>query len=590
MTPSTATKPTPTHLRRHHRLIVALLWVGSVLAILAIAALIAGNIFLHRAGPMLKARVIETLSNRFDSRVELAKFHASFTDGFHVTGEGLKLYPNHLAMDEPMIAVNKFGFRVFDWHQLLHTPIVVNHVQVNGLTIHLPPKDQRSNMPHVGGQGNGKIDILVRVIDVDRADLVIENGKPGKVPLEFLIQKLQLRSVGAGRPMRFHATLVNPKPIGNIDSTGDFGPFSADDPGSTPVDGTYSFRKADLGTIKGIGGILASDGKYLGQLNHIVVDGKTTTPQFSLDIARHAVPLNTTFHAIVDGTNGNTYLQPVDAWLAHTHIVARGEVVRVQGVHGRDVRLDVTVDPGHIEDVLRLAVKDPSPIMTGELQLHTKFDLPPGPQSVTDKLNLDGSFALSGARFTSDKIQSKVDELSLRGQGNAKQANQEGQAIKDTGQNADQKKDSSAKNGSSAGAGGDSGENHAPIPLANVASDLRGKFTFGGGKITLPAINFRVPGAEIALHGVYGISNQSLDFTGLARLDAHISQMVTGWKSWMLKPVDPFFARDGAGTQVPIKVGGTTSHPDVGLDFGHKGNDKKQQTRIPAKSSGQPRG
>ncbi len=578
MTPSTATKPTPTHLRRHHRLIVALLWVGSVLAILAIAALIAGNIFLHRAGPMLKAKVIETLSNRFDSRVELAKFHASFTDGFHVTGEGLKLYPNHLAMDEPMIAVNKFGFRVFDWHQLLHTPIVVNHVQVNGLTIHLPPKDQRSNMPHVGGQGNGKIDILVRVIDVDRADLVIENGKPGKVPLEFLIQKLQLRSVGAGRPMRFHATLVNPKPIGNIDSTGDFGPFSADDPGSTPVDGTYSFRKADLGTIKGIGGILASDGKYQGQLDHIVVDGKTTTPQFSLDIAHHAVPLNTTFHAIVDGTNGNTYLQPVDAWLAHTHIVARGEVVRVQGVHGRDVRLDVTVDPGQIEDVLRLAVKDPSPIMNGDLQLHTKFDLPPGPASVTDKLNLQGSFTLSNTHFVSDKIQSRIDELSLRGQGKAKLADQEGQAVKDEDGGKDSKdgKDQkqSAKNGSSAGNSNPSG---VQIPLANIASDMRGNFTFGNGKITLPVINFRVPGADIALHGVYGIDNQSLDFTGLARLDAHISQMVTGWKSWLLKPVDPFFAKDGAGTQVPIKVGGTTSHPDIGLDFGHHGNDKNKK-------------
>ncbi len=577
MTPSTETKPASTRLGRHHRLVVALLWVGSVFAILAIAALIAGNIFLHRAGPMLKAKVVETLSNRFDSRVELDQFHAVFTGGFQVSGDGLKLYPNHLDGHEPMIAVNHFAFRVFDWRQLLHTPIVVNHVQVNGLTINIPPKDQRSNMPHVGGQDNGKIDILVRVIDVDRADLVIENGKPGKVPLEFLIQKLQLRSVGAGRPMRFHATLLNPKPIGNIDSTGDFGPFDTHAPGSTPVDGIYAFRNADLGTIKGIGGILASDGKYQGQLNHIVVDGKTTTPQFSLDIAHHPVPLNTTFHAIVDGTNGNTYLQPVDAWLAQTHIVARGEVVRVEGVHGRDVRLDVTVDPGHIEDVLRLAVKGQSPIMTGQLQLHTKFDLPPGPASVTDKLNLDGSFALSDARFISDTIQSKVDELSLRGQGKAKQANQEGQSVKDKAQNADQNKDQSAKNGSSAGTGVDSGQNNVQIPLANVASDIRGKFTFGNGRITLPAINFRVPGADIAMQGVYSLDDQSLDFTGQARLDAHISQMVTGWKSWLLKPVDPFFAKDGAGTQVPIKVGGTTSHPVVGLDFGHKGNTNKAQ-------------
>lgn len=576
MTPQTTETTTPsTHRRRHHRLVVALLWVGSVLAILAIAALIAGNIFLRRAAPMLKAKVVETLSTRFDSRVELDQFHAIFTGGFEVRGDGLKLYPNHLDGNEPMIAVDHFGFRIFDWHQLLHTPIIVNHVQVTGLSIHIPPKDQRANMPHLNSgskpgvdESHGKIDILVRVIDVDHADLVIENGKPGKVPLEFVIHKLVLQSVGAGRPMAFHATLVNPKPIGNIDSSGDFGPFNAESPGDTPVDGTYSFTHADLNTIKGIGGMLASDGKYQGQLNHIVVDGKTTTPNFSLDIANRPVPLNTTFHAIVDGTNGNTYLQPVDAWLLHSHIIAQGEVVRVPGVQGRDIRLNVTVNPGHIEDMLLFAVKDQAPIMTGELQLNTKFDLPPGPNTVVNKLRLQGTFTLTNVHFTTDKIQSKVDELSLRGQGKAKQADQEGQAMKD--------KAKTKNGGSDQTQAQNQDQNQPQIPTADIASAMRGNFTFADSKITLPALNYRVPGADIAMHGVYNLHDQSLDFSGLARLDAHISQMVTGWKSWLLKPVDPFFAKDGAGTQVPIKVGGTTSHPDIGLDFNHKDHDQKQ--------------
>jgi len=46
--------------------------------------------------------------------------------------------------------------------------------------------------------------------------------------------------------------------------------------------------------------------------------------------------------------------------------------------------------------------------------------------------------------------------------------------------------------------------------------------------------------------------------------------MVTGWKSILLKPVDPFFKKDGAGTEVPIKLTGTKSEPHIGLDFGHK--------------------
>jgi hypothetical protein len=578
--------------------VVALLWIGSVLLILAIAALIAGNIYLHRAGPLLKAKVIETLSTRFDSRVELDQFHASFIDGFQISGSGLKLYPNHLDGNEPMIAVDRFSFHIFDWHQLLHSPIVVNHVQVTGLNIHLPPKDQRANMPKMNqpqkpgvDASHGKIEILVNEIDVDRTDLVIENGKPGKVPLDFIISKVQLRSVAAGQPMRFHAILINPRPTGNIDSTGDFGPFNAHSPGDTPVSGRYTFRNADLGTIKGIGGILSSDGSYQGQLNKIVVDGTTTTPDFRLDIAKRPVPLNTTFHAIVDGTNGDTYLQPVDAWLLHTHIIAQGEVVHVAGVQGRDIRLNLTVDPGHIQDMLLLAVKADQPLMNGQIQVHAKMDLPPGPDSVIDKLQLQGSFDLTETHFTSDKIQSKIDELSLRGQGKAQQANDEGNAMKNQAQNNAQNNapaNTKPQNGKSPTSNQDQNQDQdqdqAPV-TADIASEMRGNFTFGSSKVTISALNFRVPGADIAMQGVYDIKGQTLDFSGTARLDAHVSQMVTGWKSWLLKPVDPFFAKNGAGTFVPIKVGGTTAHPAIGLDLKHKDQNPKQPAPPPTNPS-----
>jgi hypothetical protein len=447
-------------------------------------------------------------------------------------------------------------------------------------------------MPHMNGaqqsaqqsaqkpgedRSHGKIKILVGEIDVDHADLVIENGKPGKLPLDFVIQKIRLDSVGPGRPMRFHAILTNPRPTGDIDSTGDFGPFNAESPGDTPVSGQYTFRHADLSTIKGIGGILSSDGGYQGQLNRIVVDGTTTTPDFRLDIAKHPMPLNTKFHAIVDGTNGDTYLQPVDGWLLNTHIIAQGEVVHTAGVEGRDIRLDLTVDPGRIQDALLLAIKAQPPLMTGQVHVHAKMDLPPGPASVTDRIRLQGSFDLIDAHFTSDKIQSKVDELSLRGQGKAQQANQEGAAMKKgAAQNAAAQNAAPQNNPAPAttapattASGGPAAQSQDQSPTANIASEMRGTFTFGSSKLTIPTLDFRVPGADIALQGSYTLNGQTLDFSGTARLDAHVSQMVTGWKSWLLKPVDPFFAKDGAGTLVPIKISGTASHPDIGLNFKH---------------------
>ena len=50
--------------------------------------------------------------------------------------------------------------------------------------------------------------------------------------------------------------------------------------------------------------------------------------------------------------------------------------------------------------------------------------------------------------------------------------------------------------------------------------------------------------------------------------------MTTGWKSILLKPVDPFFSKDGVGTEIPIRITGTESEPHFGLDFGHKGEQE----------------
>src|SRR5579872_2757557 len=53
------------------------------------------------------------------------------------------------------------------------------------------------------------------------------------------------------------------------------------------------------------------------------------------------------------------------------------------------------------------------------------------------------------------------------------------------------------------------------------------------------------------------------------RLDAKLSDTITGIKSLLLKPVDPFF-RKNHQTEIPIKVTGTRTAPDFGLDFHHK--------------------
>ena len=63
------------------------------------------------------------------------------------------------------------------------------------------------------------------------------------------------------------------------------------------------------------------------------------------------------FSATVDGTNGDTLLHPVTAHLLNTVIVAQGGVVRSPDKKGKEITLDVTVDKGRLEDLLRLAGK-----------------------------------------------------------------------------------------------------------------------------------------------------------------------------------------------------------------------------------------
>ena len=140
-----------------------------------------------------------------------------------------------------------------------------------------------------------------------------------------------------------------------------------------------SRSNADLGFFKGISGTLSAHGNFEGTLERLTVNGQTDTPNFMVNLSGHQVPLRTTYRAIVDATNGNTTLDPVDATVLNTRIVSKGGVYEVEGVHGRIVKLDVTIESGRLEDVMRMAVKTARSPMVGGLTLSTALTIPPGP-------------------------------------------------------------------------------------------------------------------------------------------------------------------------------------------------------------------
>jgi len=510
-------------------------WVIGLILVSAAVILVLGWVLISHAEPILRERVTETLSTRFHSRVELDGFHVSLLRGLQVSGNGLRLFGdtdpnNHEPGFQPLISVAEFRFRT-DIAGLLRSPMHLNTVFMKGLALNLPPREQRGEMKRMSPK-SGKIKIVVDKFVCDGAQLIINTQRPGRLPLEFDIESLKMARIGPDEPLHFDANLTNPKPVGNIISSGLFGPWQADSPRDTPVRGAYSFNNADLGTIKGIGGILSSTGRYSGNLDNIVVNGITDTPDFRIAISGRPVPLHTDFHAIVDGTTGDTYLQQVKARILDSWLVANGSVVRMKEPKGHRVELDVTIAKGKIEDLLKLAVRTNPSIMTGTVQLKTELDLLPGDPDVANRLKLAGRFRVSQAHFSNDKIQSKIDALSMRTQGKPKLVR----------------------------------ENVA----ADVHADLSGVFNLENGLISFSQLQFEIPGTRVNLTGKYSLDGNQFDFHGKARLDAKLSQMVTGWKSLLLKPADPFFSKHGAGAELPVKVTGTNSEPHFGSDFGHK--------------------
>ena len=142
--------------------------------------------------------------------------------------------PTMLLLTTPTFSVRHFAFRT-GYSSLLRSPLHIGHVEVEGLHINLPPKSQRKELPGPKRPSQANISISVDEMDCANTILTLGTDKPGKVPLRFVIQSLSLRSIGAGRPMDFNAILTNPKPLGQIETRGTWGPWNADRPGATAV-------------------------------------------------------------------------------------------------------------------------------------------------------------------------------------------------------------------------------------------------------------------------------------------------------------------------------------------------------------------
>lgn len=505
-----------------------------------VAVLIAASVLAKRFQPIIREQAIQYLRERFQSDVELAELRVHMPKAStlemllkrgrgvlaRVEGQGISMRHRSTRTVPPLFSIGKFSFDV-DLGSLLDETKVVSIVSLERLEINIPPPNQRpkaesGTTPQASPQKRPAV--FIDKVVIKDAKLVVLPKEESKPPLSFAISALELKSVGPGSPMKYEAVLTNAKPPGRIESSGIFGPWNAGEPGDTALAGRYTFKDADLGVFSGIAGTLTSSGEFKGFLDSINVKGEASVPNFRLKMAGNPVPLSTNFEVQVDGTNGNTILQPVKAKLGSTNFTTSGGVIKHEGDRRRSISLVASMPNGNLRDVLRLAMKG-SPFMEGRIALNTRIDIPPLVGKVREKLLLDGKFRISDGRFLRSTIQDQIDGLSRRGQGQPKSES-----------------------------------------IDEVVSVMMGNFRLENEVITFRSLTFGVPGADVALAGRYDLDGDSLDFRGALKLRAKVSQTMTGWKRWALKPVDPFFAKQGAGTFLRIKIVGSSRHPQFGLD------------------------
>jgi hypothetical protein len=155
------------------------------------------------------------------------------------------------------------------------------------------------------------------------------------------------------------------------------------------------------------------------------------------------------------------------------------------------------------------------------------------------RLRVDGVFNVPAERILDKQTQKSLSEFSRRAQG---------EKTDNANANQDDRPQSSS---------------------ADALSSLKGPVTIRDGIASTERLDFQIPGAQANLAGTFNFHNQSVHLLGNLKMDEDISHTSTGFKSWLLKPLAPFFKKNHVGALVPIAVTGGPGSYKVTSDLAH---------------------
>lgn len=462
-------------------------------------------------------RVARALGEETASQVEFQGFRYVYFPRPGCVAEGVTFRRNGSSGEVPLITARKITLDS-SFMGLLRRHVSV--LEAEGVQVTPGGK----GWPTSSSSSTTEVDHLI----VRNSVLQVERGD-GSSPLRFAVHELTIDDLGDGTEMKFHVALSNAIPPGEIVASGKFGPWSQQDRGATMISGSYTFRHADLSAIDGIGGLLSSDGKFHGPLNRLAVEGSTDTPDFEVIRTRKKFPLTTRFQAEVNGTNGDLVLKKVQARLEKTEITGTGSVKPQEPGGPRTAVLDAVAQQGRIQDILFPFVHAPKSPLNGATNFRAHLTLPGGPEPFLKRVALKGEFGVNDANFTSPVTQNKVNKASEEARGHPDKDDPE-----------------------------------------NVVSDLKGGVDLKNGVATFSQLSFSLPGAKADVHGTFNVVNERINMHGVVQLQAKLSNTTSGFKSFLIKVLNPFIQKDKPREPLPVAVSGTYSHPQFSVSITSK--------------------
>jgi len=490
----------------------------------AVVLFAVGFYFVSTYWPYRYRMVEPTLEKVFASKIKMTHYHRTYWPHPGFVADGLTLRRN-TALDLPPVGSVERVRVEGSWLDLLLLRRRIVAVYADGLHVVIPPVGSRANQEDFpAGSSNdfeGPDTAVGRFVMRDAVlDILRTNGGRYSFPIKQLVITNLQKNAAVG----YTVEMATPQAVGQLVASGNFGPLVGGKLEQTPVTGRFTYEDVKLDGISDLHGVLTAKGSFEGRLAAIEARADGSITNFSVGEGK-GVTLAGSATGAVNALNGEIALQGVDVTVGKTVVHVEGQVVGAPKV----TDLDVSVASGRTQDLLRPFMRAQPPV-AGPVQLHGHAHLAAAEhaESFLERFTMKGEFEIPKERLTDSPTEKSLTAFSERAQG--------------------------VSDDKAAAAADDQ----------DVLSSLVGSVVIAKGVVHGTRLVFTVPGASIEGNGTFDLGSEKVDITGQLRMQADLTHATTGFKSFLLKPLAPFFRKKHAGAVVPVRVTGGPGHYTIG--------------------------